>query len=208
MISRVKREILHHIFWYQQKKHHKYSFIHINKCGGTSIEAALALPKTHDTAYFRREKLGNETWSKLITFAVVRHPYSRILSDYNFRVKTNQNNLQTKKVTFDEWIKKTIIDRDHFYYDKPKHFSSCWQWVTDLDRKSVIVDHIYKLEEIDDHWHDLCFRIGLSHVGLLPHENKTEESKIEDAITFMSEESRYAIRTHFCEDFDNFNYEG
>ncbi len=208
MISRIKREVRHHIFWHQQKKCHKYSFIHINKCGGTSIETALGLPKTHDTAYFRREKVGGEAWSKMITFAVVRHPYSRILSDYNFRVKTNQNKLRTKKIPFDEWVKKTIIDRDHFYYDKPTHFSSCWQWITDLDRKSVIVDNIYKLEEIDDHWRDLCLKIGCPQAGLLPHANKTEVSKINDAIQFMSEESRYAIRTHFWEDFDNLNYDG
>ena len=40
----------------------QFAFIHINKCGGTSIEAALNLPKTHDTAQQRRDKIGRDHW--------------------------------------------------------------------------------------------------------------------------------------------------
>ena len=69
----------------QQRETGTYAFIHINKCGGTSVEAALGIPKVHDTAQERREKLGVEAWDRLKNFSGVRDPYARVASLYRYR---------------------------------------------------------------------------------------------------------------------------
>lgn len=63
-------------------------FIHINKCGGSSVEEALGIPvKIHDTAAARRRKIGARRWDRAFTFTLVRHPYSKVISHYSYRRK-------------------------------------------------------------------------------------------------------------------------
>ena len=57
-----------------------YSFVHINKTGGTSVVVALGLPFGHLTAREKIEQLGRERWDGRFTFAFVRNPWDRVAS--------------------------------------------------------------------------------------------------------------------------------
>ena len=55
----------------------KYNFIHINKCGGTSVYSSLGQRyKLHDLALERKIHL-KEKWNKSFNFSVVRNPYPK-----------------------------------------------------------------------------------------------------------------------------------
>lgn len=89
----------------------QYIFVHIHKCAGTSVTKALAEHLTwndlqlgtteigdalndpyekqfglckHSTGRAIRQVVGNALWDAYFTFAVVRNPFSRLLSLYTF----------------------------------------------------------------------------------------------------------------------------
>ena len=61
-----------------------FTFVHIQKTGGTSIRVALGLPKVppgkHWSAARHRAALGREEWERRFTFAFVRNPWDRLVS--------------------------------------------------------------------------------------------------------------------------------
>ena len=89
----------------------KFIFIHLHKCGGTSVERSLddimqwndiMLGSTkygesvqsqyndkfgifkHSSALKTKDLVGDEIWDQYFTFSVVRHPIDRIVSYYSY----------------------------------------------------------------------------------------------------------------------------
>jgi len=189
-------------FWANQKHHDPYAFIHINKCGGTSVEKAFGLPKVHDTAISRRNAIGHDRWNGIFSFAIIRHPYAKVVSHYNYRVRTNQTNLRQRGVTLDDWIRLAYGDRDPAFYDKPLMFAPCTEWVCDFADR-IIVDKVIKLEELNASWPEICACAKKDFVPL-PHQNKTESSSLQDAGRLLSDGSKDIIHQRFRKDFLNF----
>ena len=180
-----------------------YVFIHINKCGGTSVESALGIPvKIHDTARLRRLKLGRRRWEAAFTFALVRHPYSRMISFHKYRSRYNQTGLRDDPVELNDWIRAVFRDRDPRYHDNPKMFASCFDWLS--DGEEVIVEYVARLEEIDAHWPVIQARTG--RTVSLPRRNfsRSEEA---DPGQLLAPDARQLLATHFRKDFETFGYE-
>ncbi len=186
----------------RQRAWGSYVFIHINKCGGTSVEAALGIPvKIHDTALARRRKIGRRRWERAFTFALVRHPYSKVISHYRYRVATNQTRLATKPLELNDWIRRCYRDNDPAYYDQPLMFAPCFDWVSDEDGK-LIVDYVAKLETIDADWPVIQERTGAR--AALPVKNSSGPRRgWEDLDTT----ARGILQGHFHKDFEAFGYQ-
>lgn len=192
-------------FWASQKFVAKACFIHINKCGGTSVEKALGLPKVHDTASERRSRVGEAAWRRMYKFAVVRHPYCKVVSHYNYRVRTNQTNLAEDKVDLNTWIIEAYEDQSPRYFDNPTMFAPCYAWISDQHTKEIIVDDVFKLEELSDFWPTIASRAGSPRAKLM-HENRTVESKLADAKAQLSDRAKQIIQEKFDDDFRAFKY--
>lgn len=190
-------------FWFKQKYVDGYSFIHINKCGGTSIERFLGLPKVHDTALRRIKRIGQERWDRNYTFALVRNPYAKVVSHYRYRLKTGQTGLGDGRIDLNEWVHLTYGDRDPRYVNKPLMFEPCFHWVSIGGR--IVVDDIIRLEDIDAHWSDVCAKIGVAYEPLRTR-NATAGTSTEDAIALLDARSRTIINDHFAADFAQFDY--
>lgn len=132
----------------------QFAFIHINKCGGTSIEAALDLPKIHDTARQRRDKIGAARWERIPSFALVRNPYAKVASHYRYRVKRNHTGLGSDSIGLNEWVHQAYGEKNPEYYDNPLMFAPCIDWITD-EAREVMVDLVVRIEEIDISWHQI-----------------------------------------------------
>ena len=180
----------------------QFAFIHINKCGGTSIEAALDLPKRHDTARQRRDKIGAAQWQRIPSFAVVRNPYAKVSSHYRYRVKTNQTGLGSGSMGLNEWVRRAYGEKDPECYNNPLMFAPCIDWITD-EAGEIMVNLVIRLEEIDIRWHQIEALIGKTAV--LSKENATsrKEDATEDS---LNSESIQIINNHFKKDFETFGY--
>ena len=190
-------------FWINQKYFDKYSFIHINKCGGTSVEAFLNIPKVHDTAEQRILEIGIQSWEKKFTFALVRNPYSKVLSHYRYRIKTNQTNIGIKSIELNDWIKQPYGLKNPIYYDTPLMFAPCLEWVSINDE--IVVKKIVKLENIEKDWRLICDGLGLDF-SPLSKSNRTVENSASDALAKYNAESLEIINNHFAKDFSAFGY--
>lgn len=192
-------------FWFKQKYTDSYAFIHINKCGGTSVESALRLTKVHDTARQRRQAIGAARWARIYTFSIVRHPFAKVVSHYKYRIKTNQTDLGTTPIDLNTWVARAYGDRDPAYYDKPLMFAPCSDWITD-ETGTQIVDEVFKLEEINQHWPHICARIGRPATPL-PNKNATTNTSRTRAGDLLSAENKTLLEAHFRDDFQRFHYD-
>lgn len=190
-------------FWVNQRYFDNYSFIHINKCGGTSVENYLGILKVHDTAADRIQAIGKDKWDSRYTFALVRNPYARVVSHFSYRTKTNQTNLQNKPITLNNWIERAYGSKDRDLYDNPLMFAPCCNWLK-FDNK-IAVNHVIKLEEIDDEWKKVCKRLKRNYVPLQT-KNATSTNSALKAVELLTKQSIDIINRHFEEDFELFAY--
>ena len=111
---------------------YKFIFIHINCCGGSSIEKALSgfgemkprvasnispvFPNTqHLNAMETRLAFGEKPWDKFFTFTFVRNLWDRMVSYYITHPLINE------KISFKEFIKK----EEHA--DHKRMYSPCFK---------------------------------------------------------------------------------
>lgn len=191
-------------FWARHKADYTYAFVHINKCGGTSIQKYLGQPKVHYTAQEAVDKIGIDKWNKHFTFSVVRHPYSRVVSLYNYRVSQNTTKLKHNPVEINEWIIKCFREKDRFLAWPRNMFLPAIDWLL-VDGK-IAVKKVVKLENINNEWESICKGIGCHYQPLHKH-NATKSSTYETALEVLDETSVGIINEYFKRDFKEFNYE-
>ncbi len=189
----------HTAFIIRQRLSGTWAFIHINKCGGSSIERLCGLPRMHDTALQRRRAVGDKRWASMFKFSVVRNPYERIGSLYRYRSKNNRAGMGDGHISFDDWVQAAIVDKNPRYHDKPLMFAPAHQWLAD-EAGVLMVDTVIRLEEIDTAWPAIAARIGAPPV--MAHENRTESA----GPMPMSDKARAAIARAYALDFETFGY--
>ena len=182
-----------------------FVFIHIDKTGGTSLSHVLGLLpfKSHFTVRQVQNLIGLD-WHNVFTFSIVRNPYDRVVSQFEFRKKRDDFHIKTNNISFDDWVKSTYKLNDPKYiYDVENgnrlNFTQK-QWLTN-DQGVVDVDYILKFENITNDYKVLQDIIGLKKS--LPHMNKTERKPYK---YYYSDESKSIVENYFKEDFEEFNY--
>ena len=176
-----------------------FQFIHINKCGGSSIEIALGLTKTHDTAAERRAVIGRDAWDAAYTFATVRNPFDRVASIYYYRVRTDQHGLGDRHLGFNAWVRRTFAERHPDYWDGSALLKPAADWIS-ADGEAI-VEHVARLEDIAVEWPAICRRLGVERNLKVTNQNShPAHGRIFDA------DARRIIAEVFAEDLDRFGY--
>lgn len=183
---------------------HKYIddflFVRINKTGGSSVKWALQLPIGHTTALEYIDKIGRQKWDNKFTFSIVRNPWDRVVSQYHYRVKTNQTNLGTTRISFRDWVKLVYQENDSFYYDKPKMFMPQLDWLIDRNGE-VLVEYILRFENLNDDFDTLCKKLGKS--AKLPHIKSTKRANYQD---YYDNDTFRIVEKWFKKDIFKFEY--
>lgn len=189
------------------------AFIHINKCGGTSIKYIEPEKKliymASNNDYLLNLK-NYKYWRDIEKVTFVRNPYYRIISLCCMSIRDQY------KFTFDEII--NIITDDSIKYRTEdggmvkntkeyikrhglpmthEHYS-----VYDKVDKSLNVDHVFKIEEIENNMEQIKNVFGITQN--IPHKNK---SKRYFDLNAFSKEQISRINDYFHLDFSVFNYE-
>ncbi len=183
-------------------------YIHIPKCGGTSIEGWLEqygvialLDRKHSDVYSKcsPQHIHAEVLEKFFckeyfdyVFIIVRNPYSRIISEYNMR-RTFGNN---KQISFSDWLKNAISSykKNPWYLDnhlRPQSDFICF----DCD--------VFKLED-DISRLSAKFSLLLNQsVAPVPHSFKNTSPF---SINELNDDDRNMIAEMYAEDFSRFGY--
>ncbi|WP_264212180.1 sulfotransferase family protein [Leisingera thetidis] len=180
-----------------------FSFVHINKCGGTSVCEALGLPTLHYTALTRREVIGAARWQQLPSFSIVRNPYSRLTSLYRYRVARSHPATMGGELELNEWVRRAIGQRDPLVFDNPYLFAPCTAWLLDKQGR-IMVDLVIKLEQLEEEWPRVEELIGFRVP--LGHSNATSRTA-GNTETALDAESVAIIQQRFKADFVLLGYD-
>ena len=179
-----------------------FIFIHINKTAGTSIGRAIGLPvKHHLMATEVIDRIGVDAWDQAYKFTVVRNPWDKVVSHYEYRRKKNKTEIATRNVPFSEWVKKTYgPDKDPFYYNNPRSFQPQADWLKDHEGR-ISMDYVIRFESINEDYEHVKKAIGLD--ADLPHLNASKRAGYD---AYYDAETRAIVAHWFREDVEAFGY--
>lgn len=204
---------------------HNFVFIHIAKNGGSSINemltqycvgggrtkfgdvlSAFPYPKAperlgyppHANARWARRNLGPRFYDGAFSFAIVRNPYDRAVSRFEY-VRQNaehHNNRKFQSLTFegfvsDERMRNLVISRTQY---------------SEVSNRAgeVIVNEIYRFEQIDAAISDICARLSLPQPAQTPHQNSSQRGRYQ---SYFTPDIRAKFERIYRKDIDFFEYE-
>jgi len=187
-------------------------FIHINKCGGTSMTKSLSGFKhvyipSNDSI---KNLVHKNIWINSYKFTIVRNPYHRFLSLYEM-FKRNKNQKSFNKmleVISDDNIRYDVNSGGKTHHRKEhikrhglpmthKHYG-----VFDNEKNILRINKVFKLEELEKAWPKIEEIIGkkLTKYKLNASNTKKEISK-------FTKKQLETINKIYAKDFEVFNYE-
>lgn len=186
----------------------KLKFIHITKNAGTSIEE-IGLKKyqmwgKYDRTYSKKYSGWHEPFInkpldykiKYDWFLVVRCPYSRVVSEFNFCNKAfNLNLINVSEIN--KYIQKSISN--YHKYELKYHFYPQWLY---YDTKNNIKTTILKFENLETDFNNLMKEYSLD-LKLDIHKQKSEKVF---TVNELSNETIKLINEVYSKDFKLFAY--
>ena len=160
-------------------------FVHIPKTAGKSINRLFGMEwqKHKDLSCYAKE-LSPQVFTNYFKFAIVRNPWDRMLSDYNFQKRKNSPHNeklfaldecgQTRR--FREWVEAVFSDPFHY---EPRHWGGevspgMHRWSPQVDWISlngkIAVDRVLRMESLQKGFEDVR-RIIDGQLGELPCRN-------------------------------------
>lgn len=189
----------------------KYGFIflHIPKCGGTSLQKVLHKYSEDDRFKYWHSPLSEyQKFYNISNYRIicsVRNPWSRIVSAFNYLQQGgNRSNydlklsrdLNIKDNTFENFILNDLEYAINF--EAPaNHFKPMINYF-----KGFNVHYIMKCESLQEHFNIVCKGIGLSSERL-PHSNKSHHKHYTE---YYNEQTKNIIEKKYSKDIKFFNY--
>jgi chondroitin 4-sulfotransferase 11 len=188
---------------FRQGSNRPFIFIHINKTAGTSIGKAIGLPlKDHLTAKEIISKVGQDKWDAAYKFTVVRNPWDKVVSLYEYRRRKNKTQIDSRKIDFETWVKATYGEnKDPFFYNNINSFQPQVDWLKDHQGK-LSFDYAAKFESLNSDFDHIKAVIGID--ADLPHLNATNRASYQ---TYYNDDTREIVARWFHEDIEVFGYE-
>jgi len=222
--------------YYQYFQQYKTVFIHIPKTAGTSFEYALFNTKNrsqHAKASYWKERIGDK-WDKYFKFAIVRHPFHRLVSGYTYW-KNGALAGQEVDQPFVHRCRKEIDTLEKFVaYLMHVHQNNLWDerdiqgvdgkcpiqfrpqtWFLSNNNNELInLDYIGRYEDLDQSYEKVKYfireknkddNVNLNFCDLLPH-TRASFHLYELPPIFKDPNFISQIMEIYKSDFDTFNY--
>src|SRR5215469_1591210 len=199
---------------------HQYRciFIHIPRTGGKSVQRFFGTNwQDHKDISRYAEELGSQTFSTYYKFAVVRNPWDRLVSDYNFQmVKRGSqashrlliNDERRNKRSFSKWLEAVISDP---FCCEPTEWGACvgpgiHRWSPQLDWISIsgkiVVDRILQMENLQEGFAELRGALGLPSREV-PCRNWRWHRHYS---YYYNESTRRLVEEYYAKDIETFGY--
>jgi hypothetical protein len=184
---------------------HKLIMIHIPKTGCTAIEKHFGAKTQHRTALEEQQK-HRGIWNSYYKIAIVRNPWSYMVSRYFFAKKKGRKGKRGYKSastrTFGQYVRWFVDqkkkDRDGY---SGKYFRPMCEWICDT-RGTILVDFVGKQESLGSAWNTVSGVIGLPRVEL-----PVVNASVHDHYTsYYDDKTRKIVEEFFHPDIKKFGY--
>jgi len=211
--------------------HRKFIFLHIPKCGGTSIEKVILshyninndwtkeypleeLPMKvraefnigFNHQHFLLNEILNE-YPKCLNyfkFAFIRNPFSRIVSEYNYILSYSKN---LENLSFRDFILNLENYLNIFAY--VYHDLSLCDYLLNKEGE-LVVDFVGRLENFQEDFNEVCSNLEMPNL-LLPHTNVSKKSRHnaskKNYTEYYDNETREIVARKFAKDIEYSGYE-
>jgi hypothetical protein len=189
-------------------KSNNYLFIHVPKCGGTSVENQLGVFHGHRSAtYFK--SYDQDFFKSAFKFSLVRNPYDRLVSGFHYLRYHTTSSLNHKWVAenigrFREFHEFAEALEEKWFMRKItgwKHFVPQWYFVCD-DRFKLLTDYIGRLEDFDEFAGEVARR---SNVKIRNEVHRASDRR--PWREYYSDRARSVVADVYAKDFRIFGYE-
>jgi hypothetical protein len=212
-----------------------FVFVHVPKSAGTSVTSVLSKLSTvldieiggsvfgeaiapayvqrhriskHSPARELRSLLGEQLWARYTSFAVVRHPLTRLASAYRFLRSWDspQNELFTRVNAFGSF--QVFVESDLWITeDGPDRvFRPQANWLTELDSDALVVDTLCKVESLDEDFFRLLKLLGVK-ASRLPSQLPTINATRPEALLALPGRLLDKVAERYAIDLRLFGYE-
>lgn len=139
------------------------------------------------------DELGRETWESSFTFTIVRNPYDRLVSFYEYS-RSARNDLRSVQFglpalgSFDQWLEQEPpLGQLHYLTDK---------------NGELLVDFIGKYENLRRDLFKICLKMRMFPIKL-PRLNTSQRREYQ---TYYSPDSRRRVQDVYGLELERFNY--
>jgi Sulfotransferase family len=197
--------------------HHHCIFVHIPKTAGKSINRFFGMEwqKHKDLSRYAQE-LPPQLFSSHFKFAIVRNPWDRILSDYNFQNKKHAPANEKlfalddrgRTRSFREWLDAAFSNP--FYYESGQWSAEVspgiHRWSPQVDwislNGNIAVDAVLKMENLERDFEEVCRLLGRTSGGL-PCRNWKFHLHYSH---YYDESTRKLVGEYYAKDIETFRY--
>jgi hypothetical protein len=187
----------------------KVLFIHIPKCAGTSIEVFFAgkdwseiSPRTkHLTAREALKRYGRDIWDACFKFSIVRNPWARYLSYFNFLRQRDLLRRGKSRLQFEPWIRR--VCRWGLRDSGIRVERSMSEYLVGRDGE-LMVDFVGRVENLGEDFRTIVERVGVPP-GPLRREMATQYDR--DYRKWYTPELRDVVGERYREDIERFGYD-
>ena len=199
---------------------HKFIFVHVPKCGGTSIEHSLLKNEnvtkiTNDvkqkyrmyyyhegiqTQHRKIDQFKDAREKSYFTFTFVRNPWERFLSEYFYIKKTGckckHRDFNKKFPTFKHFVKNNGIECCWPAHDFPQI-----DFVLNANQNKL-TNFVGRCEDMQYDFDYVCGKIGIPKIEL-PHRNPTKHKHYTE---YYDEETKEIVAEKYAKDIEYFGY--
>ena len=151
--------------------------------------------RAHEEITTAQKLLSPEQFSRYFKFAIVRNPWRRLVSEYEFLLRS-PNHGRHRKVKelggFEGFVEMQIPRRDAYQMNQ----------LCDRDG-NFLMDYVGRMEGLGSDWKSICGRIGIPHQAL-PHKNFGVSRPYTE---YYSPESRDLVAKHWAREIEQFGYD-
>ncbi|HZZ56263.1 MAG TPA: sulfotransferase family 2 domain-containing protein [Opitutaceae bacterium] len=194
---------------------HRCIFVHIPKTAGNSVNRVFGISwQDHkDLARYAAEE--PQAFSSYFKFAIVRNPWDRLLSDYNYQCRKSRPECSKLFLRKDNGEKRSFREWLECAFSQPDRYG-CREWGGDVSPGihrwspqvdwlkvggTIAVDEVLRLEELHEGLPRVWNRLGIR--GRLPHRNRRFHWPYS---WYYDDASRKMVADFYAEDIERFGY--
>jgi len=168
------------------RNENKFIYFAIPKTGSSSIRIALQCRDLgHIDAFGYKEIFPLDLYNEYYKFSFVRNPYDWITSVYRYKTNTPASNRNPDKQKFEEWLirhTKHNLSIQGLGWPVPPYIKNQIDWLIDPNTGEMLVDEIFRYEDINEEWKLLTHKIFSKTIELPKnHWHRTQNFIMEDA---------------------------